>query len=121
MACLTRPGALLLVLGGGWARAGRLGRDLLAAATGAWGSDPTRISFDWREPGDPSVGWRAFKAFADKQVADSDASVIFVNEALVEHLPERARSRTLVILPDVAELDTDAKRALWNRIRNLER
>jgi hypothetical protein len=112
---------LLLAYGREWAQAGRLGRDLLAAATRSWGADPKRISFDWREPGDPSDGWRAFKAFADKQLADAEASVIFVNEALVDHLPEQASSETLVVLPDVAEFDTDAKRALWTRIRSLGR
>ena len=119
--CLTRPGALLLAYGREWTQAGRLGRDLLAAATGSWGSDSKRISFGWREPGDPSDGWRAFKAFADKQLADAEASVIFVNEALVDHLPERASSGTLVVLPNLAEFDTDAKRGLWTRIRNLGR
>lgn len=119
--CLTQPGAVLLTHGRDWAKAGRLGRDLLAAATGNWGAEPRRISFDWREPGAPGDGWRAFKAFADKQLADAEASVIFVNETLVDQLPDGARERMLIVLPALAEFDMDAKRALWNRIRNHQR
>lgn len=118
--CLSRPGALLLAHGREWAQAGRLGRDLLAAATGNWGEDPRRISFDWQEPGAPTDGWRAFKAFADKQLADAEASVLFVSETLVDHLPERARAWTLIVLPALKGFDADAKRAIWTRIRTLQ-
>jgi hypothetical protein len=122
--CLVSKLAVMLVDNTRRAVSGRLCKDLLAAATGEWSNGPKaagprEIAFVWPRERSQAECWRAFKAFAEKQLAEPDVRVVLCSEALVERLPELGAGRELLALPEFSELDLDGKRALWRRMQAL--
>jgi len=96
----------------------RLCSDLLATASGDWSTRPREVNFSWELQGD---GWRAFRAFADKQLTETDARLVICGAGLREHLPELSSGSELLELPRFANLDVDAKRTVWRRFQSVPR
>lgn len=122
---LALPGIVVVVDGASSRRDLRLAVDILAATTGDWRARPARRRFDWppavSAPAvatDEPAGRRAFAAFLEKDLADHGAAVLVCVETLAAHLPEAVSGATRIDIPPLDELgrDTDAKRALWQRL-----
>jgi hypothetical protein len=117
--CLVSESTVMLVDRVGLGVTRRLCRDLLASVTGQWRLNPREIAFSWPAGGSQSDCWRAFKAFAEKQLSEQDVAVVMCSEALLERLPELDVQCKLLALPGLSEFGTDAKRAIWRRIKTL--
>lgn len=122
---LALPGIVVVVDGASSRRDLRLAVDILAAATGDWRARPARRRFDWppavSAPAvatDEPAGRRALAAFLEKDLADHGAAVLVCVETLAAHLPEAVSGATRIEIPPLDELgrDTEAKRALWQRL-----
>jgi hypothetical protein len=103
----------------------RLCGDLLAAVTGNWsaGPDSARISeipFTWPAGRTRAEGWRAFNAFADRQLGETEVRVVMCSAELADRLPELPTACRLLVLPGFSELGVDAKRSLWRQIQALD-
>ncbi|MFP6834472.1 MAG: hypothetical protein VB948_00010 [Pseudomonadales bacterium] len=117
--CLVSDSAMMLVDGVGPGVSRRLCRDLLASVTGQWRLSPREITFAWPAGGSQSDCWRAFKAFAEKQLSEQDVAVVMCSEALLERLPELDVGCKLLALPGLSEFGAAAKRTIWHRMQTL--
>lgn len=117
--CLVSQSAVMLVDNSEPGISRRLCRDMLATVTGEWSSAPREIQFAWPGGRAQAECWRAFKAFAEKQLSESDVRVVLCSEQLVGRLPELGADGQLLALPGFSELGVDAKRALWLRMQSL--
>ncbi|MCZ6710426.1 MAG: hypothetical protein O7B25_08685 [Gammaproteobacteria bacterium] len=117
--CLVSQTTLMLVDCVGPGVTMRLCRDLLASVAGQWRLDPREIAFTWPAGRSQSECWRAFKAFAEKQLSEQDVAVVMCSETLLERLPELGVKVQLLALPGLSELGADAKRAIWRGIQAL--
>jgi hypothetical protein len=97
----------------------RLCRDLLAAAATDWLSVPREIAFSWPGGGPQADGWRAFRAFVEKQLSDTEARLALCSEGLAAQLIDLVGDCELLVLPALGDLDVEAKRALWRRMQTL--
>lgn len=117
---LVSGSAVMLVDNGDTGISRRLCRDLLACAAGDWGSVAREIAFSWPGGGPQSDGWRAFRAFAEKQLSEVQAHVVLCDEGLAEQLTDLVGDDCeLLVLPALGDLDVEAKRALWRRMQTL--
>ncbi len=119
--CLVNGSVVMLI---GDAQSGisrRLCQDLLAGVTGDWTSSPQELTFTWPAGMARDEGWRAFKAFADKQLREANARCVLCSEAMVDRLPELPRDCRVLALPELCALGVAGKRALWRRIQTLKR
>lgn len=101
----------------------RFCRDVLAAASGRWNLEPRVMSFAWPDPGlaggevaGETQGWRAFKAFMERQLSESQTSILLCGESLIARLPPLPDGCRVVVLPDLAGSGVEAKRALWREL-----
>ena len=128
--CLAGSGRLLLADAHDLKAARRLGRDLLAAMSGNWQSQPMETLFDWppqQAPGVSVSGKKALAAFIARQLDElSEDGVIVACAGVGKLLPELAgdvarRKQRIVETEQLTELasDTDAKRRLWTQIQQL--
>jgi hypothetical protein len=99
----------------------RLCRDLLASVSGDWTTRPREIAFSWPGGGSPDDGWRAFKAFVDKQLGESQAPLVICSDSLAAHLSDFPANAELLVLPVFTELDAGRKRELWHRMAAVKR
>ena len=123
MTCFVTQMAIMLIDDAELGVFRRLCWDIVAAVTGDWNNEPRsarprEISFTWPDRSQEEC-WRAFTAFAEKQMAEPDVRVVLCGEALVERLPELTVGRELLAVPDFAELGLADKRALWRRMQAL--
>jgi len=118
--CLVSQNTVLLVDDAGTGVSGeRLCRDLLASVTGHWRPRPREITFTWPAGRSQAECWRAFKAFAEKQLGELDVAVVLCSEGLLGQLPELGVDCKLLALPGLSELGVEAKRVLWRRMQAL--
>lgn len=128
--CLAGAGRLLLADAHDLKATRRLGRDLLAAMSGNWQSQPMETLFDWppqQAPGVSVSGKKALAAFIARQLDElSEGGVIVACAGVGKLLPELAgeaasRKQRIVETERLTDLasDTDAKRRLWTQIQQL--
>jgi hypothetical protein len=103
----------------------RLCADLLAAVTGNWSTGPnaartSQIPFTWPAGRARAEGWRAFNAFADRQLGETEVRVVMCSAELADRLPELPTGCRMLVLPEFSELGVDTKRSLWRRIQALD-
>ena len=99
----------------------RLCKDLLASATGDWDTSLREITFSWPVGGSQADGWRAFKAFVEKQLADTDARLVLCSAALARQLAGLKTDCELLVMPAFADFDAARKRTLWCSMQALGR
>jgi hypothetical protein len=118
--CLVNQVALMLIDNSEPGVSRRLCRDLLAGIAGDWRSTPREVVFTWPADAGRSDGWRAFKAFAEKQLSEAQVRVVLCSEPLARQLPALAPGCDLLTLPALAKLDVEGKRALWQAMQHLQ-
>ena len=91
--CLVTDQVMMLI-DGAPRDSGRMCADVLAAVTGCWTAQPRVIPFVWPasavatdKSSNESEHWRAFKAFAEMRITESQVRVLLCSEGLVTHLP----------------------------------
>lgn len=125
---MTLAGVMVLLEGMPTRRDGRLVRDLLSAATGDWGGQPSTRRFDWPPALDMDIGGatgadaadRALRAFVAKDIADHQVSLLIGTGALTARFrslrPQSLRysgARLEVSSLDRLSRDPVEKRQVW--------
>ena len=125
---VTAAGVMVLLEGTPTRREGRLIRDLLSAATGEWGGQPSTRRFDWPPALDMGIATaigadaadRALRAFVAKDVADHQVALLIATGALIGRFQSlRAQSlryagvRLEVSSLDLLSRDPMEKRRVW--------